>query len=397
MMKGVLLSSEVNIICVAILFIIAFDIKKSEFNHGMRPVLLSKYIGFVSAFYLLDIFNNVPYYIISAFPGIVTYILFVLYMLTFAISGYYWFTYSEIIHNRSHLTDVKWRVITAIPVFVLMILYIVSYYNGCMFAFDKTAGYIRGRLIFIQPAVSFGYIFASTVRCLCCVPGALSTSNRRDLINYVYYSVFSLICGFLQFLLGNFSILIIGNTCFVLIVYFNYTGKLISNDPLTGIPNRRKLMHYLAAEIQQLKSDEELWFLFADIDNFKQINDKYGHMEGDRILKEITIAMKEFCKKRKCFCARFGGDEFAVVQKLKVDTKFSVPEDLRAFIKEKNILVNNKYALSASLGYTKYNRNDHNINDMIKRADKEMYNAKLEVNSNGGVTLAEAIIKYINK
>lgn len=376
-MLEILLYSEIHVLCIVILIIIVFDIKKSEFNHGMRPLLLSKYIGFMSAFNLLDIFSKVPHSESLYLPPAVTYVLAALYFLCFAISAYYWFTYSEIIHDRQYLQNKKWRLISAIPIFVLFILFVVSYYNGCVFSIDAERVYHRGKFWFATAVISFGYISASAVRCSYYAPKAIGAAKKKDLINFVYYSIFSLICGAVQFLFGPFSALVTGNTILVLIIYLNYTGKLISNDPLTAIPNRRKLLHYLTEETKSLKYSETLWFMFVDIDSFKQINDKYGHSEGDRILKEITIAMKEFCKENDCFCARFGGDEFALVQKLKEYQTFAVPENLQDFIDKKNILINSENKLTASFGYTKFRRDDYSVNDMIKRADKEMYNAKM--------------------
>lgn len=383
-MVEILLYSEIHVLCIAILIIIVFDIKKSEFNHGMRPLLLSKYIGFMSAFNLLDIFSKVPNAESLYLPSAVAYVLTAVYFLCFAISAYYWFTYSEIIHDRQYLQNKKWRLISAIPIFVLFILFVVSYYNGCVFSIDEARICHRGKLWFISAVISFGYILVSAVRCSYCAPKAIDSAKKKDLINFVCYSIFFLVCGAAQFVFEQLSLLATGNTILVLIIYLNYTGKLISNDPLTAIPNRRKLLHYLTEETKSLKYGETLWFMFVDIDRFKQINDKYGHSEGDRILKEITIAMKEFCKENNCFCARFGGDEFALVQKLKEHQTFAVPENLQKFIDKKNILINSENKLTASFGYTKFRRNDYSVNDMIKRADKEMYNVKMAKKSISG-------------
>lgn len=376
-MTELLQCAEAHIFCIAVLIIIAWDIKQSEFNHGMRPTLLLKYIGFVCAFYLLDILNEIPHEGFFGFSNTTAYVFISAYFMFFTASTYYWFSYSEIIHDREHLTNTKWRLITAIPVFALLILFVVSYFNGALFSIDSNGAYHRGPLGFIQSVVSFGYIMASVFRCLYFIPKAVGTEKKRDLINFAAWSVAFIVFGAAQFFSGGLSVLVGGNTILVLITYLDYTGKLISNDPLTGIPNKRKLLHYLSEETNQLKADEELWFMFIDIDHFKQINDRYGHDEGDRILKEFTIAVKEFCRKKGCFCARFGGDEFVLVKKLKETQAFVVPDELKKFVEEKNILVNNEHRLTASMGYTKFNRSDYTVNEMIKRADKEMYNAKM--------------------
>ena len=87
-----------------------------------------------------------------------------------------------------------------------------------------------------------------------------------------------------------------------------------------------------------MRPNEKLYFLFIDVDSFKQINDTYGHNEGDRALKIIAEVLSSLPEKTGGFCARYGGDEFAVVQVL------SGKEDIRKLIGEikKNVTEKNE-------------------------------------------------------
>lgn len=383
-MTEIFLYAEVNILSIAILIIIAFDIKKSEFNHGLRPNLLMKYIGCISLFYLFDVFGKITGLNKIHLPIFVVGLLSIIYLLLFAVASYIWFAYSEILHNRQFLNNKRLLLLNAIPLFVLAMFFIISCFNGCVFYIDTNGIYHRGRLFFVPAVISYGYIFVSACRCWYYATKMLDESKRRNLKGSVCCSFITIFCSLAQFGVSEFPLLIIGTTLSVLIVYLNYVGTMISTDPLTEIPNKRKLMHYLNENAKKLKSDEKLWFMFVDIDHFKQINDRWGHVEGDRILRELTIAFKEFCRERDCFCARFGGDEFVIVQKLKDNCEFSVREELERFVDKKNILIHGESKLSFSIGITKSSPDDRTVDDIIKRADKEMYRSKMDKASISG-------------
>jgi diguanylate cyclase (GGDEF)-like protein len=86
-----------------------------------------------------------------------------------------------------------------------------------------------------------------------------------------------------------------------------------TTDYLTGLPNARSLSAMLDAELNRsLRLNEPLAVLVCDVDGFKAINDRYGHLEGNRVLRALASAMKEDCREYD-YLARMGGDEFAIL------------------------------------------------------------------------------------
>jgi two-component system chemotaxis family response regulator WspR len=90
--------------------------------------------------------------------------------------------------------------------------------------------------------------------------------------------------------------------------------RLTNTDGLTSIANRRYLDEYLAAEWKRAyREQKELSMLLIDVDNFKLYNDTYGHVAGDFVLKKVAAVMEASVTRSTDLCARFGGEEFAVV------------------------------------------------------------------------------------
>lgn len=383
-MTEFLLYFEVNIICIAVLAIIGFNISRSEYSPGRRPKVMLHLIYSTIGFYILDILGGYErQYNLQAKHEIV-FVLTALYFLLFALSAYLWFFYSEILHNKSFFDNARGHVLLAIPLFVLTVLFIASYFTGWVFRVTPDEGYSRGPLFPLQAAVAFSYVLAAGVRCVYYAGKKRKSSMHDNLIAFANYSFLTLICGITQFLIGEFPIMIIGNTISILLLYLRYLRNMISLDPLTQIPNRRRLLYDTVEAEKDLRPNEKLYFLFIDVDGFKAINDKYGHLEGDRILASVSHTIRKFCKKNNCLCGRYGGDEFAVVQKLPRKREFDTPQLLCDQIAAKKITVDD-IPITVSIGYAEFAVGDK-IEDLIARADKSMYEAKKTKNSGGGYT-----------
>ena len=149
------------------------------------------------------------------------------------------------------------------------------------------------------------------------------------------------------------------------------------NDDVTGIPNRR----YFVREINnRLKNyaNEKMAIIFIDLDNFKYINDTYGHDLGDSLLFEFCKCIKDMNIKDSLF-ARYGGDEFVLV-KYNLQTKNEIKDILDNIIKNlsKPMMIKNKEIFcSLSIGVSIYPTDGMDMGILLKRADMAMYLAKI--------------------
>ena len=154
--------------------------------------------------------------------------------------------------------------------------------------------------------------------------------------------------------------------------------KEILIDPLTGIANRRALRERLKNELYRFQRYRQFFsLLLFDIDNFKAINDQYGHWAGDRCLKEIIKRVKPILRETD-FIARWGGDEFIVIfPGTDLESAGAVAERLRKLIQNTRFVYHKQeISLTVSCGVTEIGDSDPNQESVFNRVDKAMYKAK---------------------
>ena len=147
-----------------------------------------------------------------------------------------------------------------------------------------------------------------------------------------------------------------------------------TTDYLTGLPNARSLFLQLERELARCKRDNTtLTVMVSDMDGFKQINDRFGHLEGNRVLRLFAQALKDSCREYD-YVARMGGDEFVVVAPgLAGDAASKKTEQLRALAKQAGFEVCNEEILSLSVGLAVYPTDGKDPEQLLAEADRRMY------------------------
>lgn len=156
---------------------------------------------------------------------------------------------------------------------------------------------------------------------------------------------------------------------------------LATTDSLSGLYNRAEFMRLAKKAFAWAKrNNEELSFLIMDLDNFKKINDTFGHAAGDEMIREFGSLIKTSFRKTD-IAGRIGGEEFAVVVKnasLKEAKK--IAEKFRKTVAERKVIYEEKEInFTVSIGVTAIRGNTHDINDIediLKKADNALYKAK---------------------
>ncbi|HTR25953.1 MAG TPA: diguanylate cyclase [Terriglobales bacterium] len=145
-------------------------------------------------------------------------------------------------------------------------------------------------------------------------------------------------------------------------------------DYLTGLPNARSLFLQLDRELARCKRDgKSLTVMVSDMDGFKQINDRFGHLEGNRVLRLFAHALKETSREYD-YVARMGGDEFVVIAPgLTPEASARKAEQMRELAQKTGREVCNEDILSLSVGKAVYPEDGLDAEKLLSEADKRMY------------------------
>ena len=161
--------------------------------------------------------------------------------------------------------------------------------------------------------------------------------------------------------------------------YHEAIHNMAIQDGMTGIHNKRYFMEFLEREIAvATRHGHPLTLVMFDVDHFKKINDTYGHLAGDAVLKDLAARIRPRIRREDLF-ARYGGEEFAcVLPSTALGGGIVFAEHLRSIIEERPCAFeNHAIPFTISLGVTTMHRETGvNPQELIKRADENLYAAK---------------------
>lgn len=277
----------------------------------------------------------------------------------------------HIFRNENRIIKLK-RVLT----FFLAVnaaISIMSLYTGWFFSVDAENIYHRGAYF----RVHAGYCY------LLIGSAFFSVLLNRSLIEKRFYH--SLLLFFLPQTVGTTLQMFFygvsynwtGMMLSLLIIYFNIQDHGLNTDYLTGVYNRRQLDHYINIKIRNSTEEKSFSAILIDLDEFKSINDKFGHEIGDEALKD-TVGIIRKSLRLNDFIARFGGDEFVII--LDINSRELLGQAVRRIADNVETFNRNStkpYKISFSMGYDVYDINSKlNLDDFINHIDKLMYNNK---------------------
>ena len=149
-------------------------------------------------------------------------------------------------------------------------------------------------------------------------------------------------------------------------------------DSLTGLANRHKFFDQLEHALALAKrNDTYVCLMFVDLDGFKKVNDNFGHAEGDELLRQIAVLLREKTRESDIVC-RFGGDEFCILFEYVhgCEGMEKMANDIVDAFKTPFHLAENTAQVTASVGVAFYPDDTEHEGDLIKHADSAMYEAK---------------------
>jgi len=284
--------------------------------------------------------------------------------------------------NSLHITGnrlyrKKYLIPLMIPLAAAALLTLTTGIHHKVFYFTESCQYVRGAWFVSFFAVAAFYLAAAFM---------FYVSAERNKEIYVFrnlnllaslYTLFMIVCMAIQVVTKN-AMSVINAACAVvaLMIHEDFQKKDVTLDALTGLNNRNAINDRLTRILRSGKFTG--YVILLDVDSFKQINDRYGHLEGDRALVSAAEAMIAELADRTFF-GRLGGDEFLIIaegisEEQAAAAETGINRKLEEILKGKN----SEYCVTVSAGYVAVNGGMKTIPDILKAADVRLYARKQE-------------------
>lgn len=351
-----------------VLFLLLYRIRIAQTNQFDE-----KAYNFMLVITFIATINETLSFIIDARPGfifqILQYISNTIASASSGIIGYSWCLFVEYHIHRNFKRIKKKSKILAIPLIIAMILLIINLCGtSIIFDISKQNKYTRGPVNFLLYIIVFIYYIES-------IYTVQKAKNDSILVEFfpIYYFIIPCMIGTMiqGFFFGISTIWLCVAIAFI-IVYIEIQISISFIDDLSGLYNRKFMNHYL----NKLQNDKikHVYGFLLDINEFKSINDTYGHITGDHALIQFGRILQHSIDKDSV-AIRMGGDEFVVFANLQSDDDaLALKKRIEYNIRQFNIKTDEPFHLSFSIGIAKYNGNS--IDSFLSAMDDSMYKAK---------------------
>lgn len=292
---------------------------------------------------------------------------FLILLLSTVITGF-WASYIDYKFFKKRKRLVK-RIFYQHTSIIMLMLLVINFFTPILFDVDlSTNEYQRGYLF----AIRYVVIFALYLHMLFTIIKNRTKQNYKVIFGILLFLLFPITGAILQALYYELYYQFTGLALGVFIVYIFLETTSGNKDYLTNLYSRRVLDEYLESLVQ---SKKDFTVIMLDLDNFKDINDAFGHHAGDEVLIEFSKLLIKTKISKKSMATRIGGDEFLYIllEKDHENPKKCI-DDLYINMKQ-NVVLNRYEQLSFSYGKIIY---DHKMttDDLLLKVDTLMYEDK---------------------
>ncbi|MGI0529312.1 GGDEF domain-containing protein [Treponema socranskii] len=292
------------------------------------------------------------------------------------------FVYVQIRLKTAFLRKRKLWFFASIPLAFSLFMCLASYYTGWIYYITPDVQYRRGPYYCWQMAVVFFYFVLAVFQVLYCGAKERMPMRRRATFSLALAITVSVVIGSLQMVISGTPIIVIAIFSGFLVIFINFQRAQIFSDALTELNNRRRANQYLEMKFNSPLTEWPLYLFMFDINSFKEINDTYGHIEGDKALRIVAQALRMTSQKYSTFAARFGGDEFLLIgESLYVSSPDELINHFNKALEAEVAARRLPYTVTLSIGYAKTDGQSISIVELIKKADDMLYKNKSRAHS----------------
>lgn len=301
----------------------------------------------------LNIIGNIVYYILNV---------------TIA---YLWPLFTEYKLNCSIAKLKKLAILSGIPLALTAIGIVLTPLSGFLFTITEDNRYTRTELNFLLPTVLiFIYLLIGTIK----VYIHRRNKGKYMIFPVIYFVTPIVIAVTVQAFFYGISLIYIGIAIGLTGIYISTQSESAYIDQLCGVYNRRYYNDYIRAFCNAKNKSSAITGALIDMDNFKPINDNFGHDVGDEALVKFSSILRKNMSEIG-FVVRFGGDEFVLVTNRSEGEIEKAVSDILKELDEENASGENRYKLEFSYGISSITA-DSSSDDFLKTMDSRMYEMK---------------------
>lgn len=365
--------SEANVICIIILLMLRIN----DIFHSTQQ---EKQVWFnrANVAFMLYFASDVGWAAVLAGQLPKTRTLVALFNLTnyilLSVMAYEWFMFMAASEKMAFRKDRGRRLLCLLPMGVSTLVMVIAYAIAPTFWIGNDCE-VNGWYYPMMISAPAFYLISSFVFSMINAGKAESKEDRKLYRLIGIYPIGVMTFGINQVVSLNLPVFCFGCTIMLLFFYIQNMQMLISVDSLTRLNNRGQIDRYM--EQVRFKENAAVFIMMIDIDRFKEINDTYGHGEGDRALIIVSDALKQICDHLRAtvFLGRYGGDEFTIIiqNPEKDESPKSAAGMIRNALSQKRAEKQLPYALEASIGYEMLRDRNDTMEDCMRRADEKLY------------------------
>lgn len=295
-----------------------------------------------------------------------------------AVISYLWMIYVSIKLQLIKKFDKK-IVLWSIPLILFSIVAVSNPFTHVLFAIDDRNLFVRNAGTCLHWMVTWLYLIVATAKISAALLREKSKNRRQEILPFLFFIIAPSVTGIIQMLFYGVTSSQVGVTISILIIFLVEQSSQVLSDSLTGLNNRHSFNEYLGNHIQR-HANAELTLLMMDVNNFKQVNDGFGHIVGDHALNDVAEILKKISgeSQKRLFICRYGGDEFlAAAFDCPQKEMKRVKEQISQALEERNQEGKTPYRLKISMGLASGKCSDFNDAErLLRAADKAMYDEK---------------------
>lgn len=246
--------------------------------------------------------------------------------------------------------------------------------------YDENDKWMHGNLYFIIDVYAFTFLAISAIDLIKALKTEKRTQQRINYIDFLMFIVLPLIGGIIDMIWSGIPIMEMVLIFGITFIFISLQSSQINQDALTKLNNRRRTDEFLKDSLENaIKDNKPLYMYIGDINNFKKINDTYGHQEGDEALNIVAKVLRRIAQKNGCFVSRWGGDEFVIIFNREVKNPEEITKKINEQLTEETKTKEKEYELQMTFGYATRQEKTKYMNEMFETADSMLYyNKKLE-------------------